>query len=104
MIDAGEFGEIVIGNDVLIASNAVIRASNHNYERMDLPINQQGHQGGRIIIGDDVWISANVVIVSNVTIGQGAVIGAGAVVTKDIPPYAFAGGVPAKIIKEKCRF
>lgn len=51
------------------------------------------------IIGNDVFIGANVTILDGVTIGDGAVIGAGAVVTKDIPPYAVAVGVPAKVVK-----
>ena len=53
-------------------------------------------------IGNDVWIGAHVQIKSGVTIGDGAVIGAGAVVTHDIPPYAIAVGVPAKLVR--CRF
>ena len=52
-----------------------------------------------IEIGNDVWIGFRVVILGGVKIGDGAVIGAGAVVTKDVPPYAVVGGVPAKIIK-----
>ena len=54
---------------------------------------------GDIVVGDDVWIGQNAIINSGVHIGQGAVIAAGAVVTKDIPPYAVVGGVPAKVIK-----
>ena len=54
---------------------------------------------GNIIIDDDVWIGYRCMILSGVHIGQGAVIAAGAVVTKDIPPYAIAGGVPAKVIR-----
>ena len=54
---------------------------------------------GDIIIDDDVWIGTNAIILSGVHVGQGAVIGAGAVVTKDVPPYAVVGGVPASIIK-----
>lgn len=50
-------------------------------------------------IGNDVFIGANVTIIDGVTIGNGAVIGAGAVVVKDVPPYAVAVGVPAKVIK-----
>lgn len=54
---------------------------------------------GDIIIDDDVWFSCNCTILSGVHIGQGAVIAAGSVVTKDVPPYAIVGGVPAKVIK-----
>lgn len=53
----------------------------------------------KIRIGNDVWIGTNVIILQGVTIGNGAVIAAGSVVTKDVPPYAIVGGVPAKIIK-----
>lgn len=52
-----------------------------------------------VTIGNDVWIGAKAMIMDGVTIGDGAVIGAGAVVTKDVPPYAVVGGIPAKIIK-----
>lgn len=50
-------------------------------------------------IGNDVWIGANAVVMDGLTIGDGAVIAAGAVVTKDVPPYAIVGGVPAKVIR-----
>lgn len=51
------------------------------------------------IIGNDVWIGSNAVVLGGVRVGNGAVIGAGSVVTKDVPPYAVVGGVPARIIK-----
>lgn len=51
------------------------------------------------VIGNDVWIGSYVKIMEGVTIGNGAIIGAGAVVTKNIPPYAIVGGIPAKIIR-----
>lgn len=54
---------------------------------------------GDIIVGDDVWIGFGSIIMSGVSIGQGAVIAAGAVVTSDVPSYAIVGGTPAKIIK-----
>ena len=52
-----------------------------------------------VVIGNDVWIGARATILEGVTIGDGAVVAAGAVVTKEVPPYAIVGGVPAKIIK-----
>lgn len=54
---------------------------------------------GNIVVEDDVWIGESALILSGVTIGQGAVVAAGAVVSKDVPPYAIVGGIPAKIIK-----
>lgn len=56
---------------------------------------------GDIIIGNDVWIGYEAVIMSGVTIGDGAIIGTRAVVTKDVPPYAIVGGIPAKIIRKR---
>lgn len=54
---------------------------------------------GDIVVEDDVWIGYGATIMSNVHIGQGAVVAAGAVVTKDVPPYAIVGGVPARVIR-----
>lgn len=56
---------------------------------------------GKINIGSDVWIGYGAIILDNITIGDGAVIGAGAVVTRNVPPYAIVGGVPAKIIRKR---
>lgn len=53
----------------------------------------------KVIVGNDVWIGSRVMVVGGVTIGNGAVLAAGAVVTKDVPPYAVVGGVPAKVIR-----
>lgn len=56
---------------------------------------------GDIVIGNDVWIGYEAAIMAGVTIGDGAIIGTRAVVTKDVPPYTIAGGVPAKAIRKR---
>jgi acetyltransferase-like isoleucine patch superfamily enzyme len=56
-------------------------------------------QNLEIKIGNDVWIGSHSKIIGNLTIGDGAIIALGAVVTKDVPPYAIVGGIPARIIK-----
>ncbi len=56
---------------------------------------------GDIVVGNDVWIGYEAIIQAGVTIGDGAVIGTRALVTKDVPPYAIVGGVPAKLIRKR---
>jgi NDP-sugar pyrophosphorylase family protein len=55
----------------------------------------------KVEIGNDVWIGAKAILISGVTVGDGAVIGAGAIVTKNVPPYAVVVGVPAKVVKAR---
>ena len=98
IIDASEGGEIYLGNEVIIATGCVLRAANHRYGNLEKAIRDQGHDPGKIVIGNDVWLGANAVILPNVTIGDRAIIAAGAVVSRDVPPWAIAGGVPARII------
>ncbi|MDR0292070.1 MAG: CatB-related O-acetyltransferase [Elusimicrobium sp.] len=69
----------------------------HKIKRLE-HLSTKKHKGD-IVIGNDVWIGANAVILSGVKIGNGAIVAAGAVVVKDVPDYAVAGGVPAKVIK-----
>lgn len=56
---------------------------------------------GDIVIGNDIWIGYEAIVLSGVTIGDGAIIGARAVVTKDVPPYTIVGGIPAKQIRKR---
>ena len=96
---------IEIGNGVLTGRNVMINDNSHGdtKSRMDLqgnPINRSVISKGSVIIGDNVWIGENVVILSGVTVGENSIIGANSVVTKDIPPFSIAGGIPAKIIKQ----
>lgn len=73
--------------------------STYPFKKLMLHGEQEAISKGDIIIEDDVWIGYGAIILSGVHIGQGAAIAAGAVVSKDVPPYAIVGGVPAKIIK-----
>tara|TARA_Y100000589_G_scaffold305927_1_gene320265 strand:- start:5907 stop:6500 length:594 start_codon:yes stop_codon:yes gene_type:complete len=101
MINARGIGKILIGKNVLIGPNVVVRNNNHNYENPSIPIINQGMKSGEIIIEDNVWVSSNCVILPNCTIGEGSIIAAGAVVTKDIEPYSIVGGIPAKKIGDR---
>jgi len=109
---------LVIGKFCSIACGAkfIFTSANHSlkslstypfpifFEEWDLDVkNITGawDNKGDIIVGNDVWIGYEAVILSGVTIGDGAVIGTRAVVTKDIPPYTIVGGVPAKPIRKR---
>lgn len=94
-------GRITIGSGVRIAPYVFIIAANHRFEDPERPIYQQGLAYAPVTIEDDVWIGARVAVTAGVTIGRGSVIGAGAVVTRDIPPYSIAVGVPAKVVKSR---
>lgn len=92
-------GSCSIGSDVMMGPECMIFTTNHEYDSLDIPMNQQGNQKEQPVqILDDVWIGARVIILPGVTIGKGAIIAAGAVVTKDVPSFAIVGGVPARVI------
>jgi len=92
---------ITIGRDTLMANNVQLLCGNHNINRRDIPVRLQGGIGHPISVGQDVWLGAGVIVLGGVTIGDGAVVAAGAVVTKDIPPFAIARGIPAKVVGER---
>jgi long-chain acyl-CoA synthetase len=98
-----EVGEILVkGDNVMMGPEVVVYTSGHCFDRTDIPMAEQGSTSPRAVtIGNDVWLGRRVIIMPGVTIGDGCVIGAGAVVTKDIPAYSVAGGVPAKVIKSR---
>lgn len=101
--------KLTIGNYCSIAENVcfVLNSDHPLHSISTFPFktvvlgfsNNEAVSKGDIIVDDDVWIGYGATIMSGVHIGQGAVVAAGAVVTKDVPPYAIVGGVPAKVIK-----
>jgi len=100
---------IAIGKYCSIARNVTIQEFNHYLERASSHFMNQNIFGGNqrediissggITIANDVWIGTHSVILSGVTVGNGAVVAANSVVNKDVPPYAVVGGSPAKVIK-----
>jgi acetyltransferase-like isoleucine patch superfamily enzyme len=93
-------GPVTIGNDIRLAQNVTLSGLNHNYTDVNIPIHAQGVSTAPIVIEDETWIGANVVIVAGVTIGKHCIIAAGSIVTKSIPPYSVAVGNPARVLKK----
>ena len=94
-------GKLKISKDSVLGPNVVFLTGNHEFKNPTVPIRFQGGIPKPIVIEEDVWLGANVIVLGAVTIGKGSVIGAGSVVTKDIPPYSVAIGVPAKVIGKR---
>jgi acetyltransferase-like isoleucine patch superfamily enzyme len=89
-----------IGRDVLIADRVFITDADHNCADAATPIRLQGDRFvGPVDIHDGCWIGIGAVILPGVTVGRNAVVAANAVVTRDVPPRAVVGGVPARLIK-----
>lgn len=92
-------GGIRLGRYVMVAGQCYIGGGRYHTERSGVPMMKQGiYSRGPVVVEDDVWVGAGARLLDGVTVGEGAVIGAGAVVSKDIPPYAIAAGVPAKLV------
>jgi acetyltransferase-like isoleucine patch superfamily enzyme len=94
-------GGVSIGDRTRIAARTLIIPANHVFANPDLPIMSQGLTCKGITVGRDVWLGAHVVVLDGVIIGDGSVVGAGAVITKSLPPFSIAAGVPAKIIGKR---
>lgn len=97
---AGDYSQIGMGKHSLdYISTSSIFTANKNGTGVKWTDSFKYQEYDDIYIGNDVWIGSSVKIMPGVHVDNGAVIGAGAIVTKDVPPYAIVGGVPAKIIK-----
>jgi maltose O-acetyltransferase len=95
-------GPTTIGKNVMMGPDCYVYTRNHQFDRTDIPMIDQGFKDKEpVIIEDDVWIGARVIILPGVKIGKGSIVGAGAVVTKDVEPYSIVAGVPAKLIRKR---
>lgn len=91
-------GNVVFGDNFHSGVECMIITQNHNYEGDAIPYDSTYIEKD-VTIGDNVWFGNRVIVLGGVTIGEGAIIQAGAVVVKDIPPCAIAGGSPATVFK-----
>lgn len=94
-------GGLEIGNHCMIGGGTMISGVNHGHAKTDVPMRNQQSVVQPVIIGDDVWIGMGVILLPGVTIGAGSIIAAGAVVTKSIPPYSVAMGIPCEVVKQR---
>lgn len=93
------FGEVNFGDNFHSGPECLILTRNHNYDTGAKIPYDETFITKDVKIGDNVWFGSRVIILSGVTIGEGAIVQAGALVYKDVPKYAIVGGNPAKIIK-----
>lgn len=93
---------VTIGCDVMMGPECMMFTTNHTIADLSVPMDRQGFDAPRpIVIEDDVWIGARVIILPGVRVGRGSVIGAGSVVTHDIAPYSIVAGNPARLIRSR---
>ncbi|EMG25711.1 CatB-related O-acetyltransferase [Streptococcus parauberis] len=98
---------LTIGSFCSIAGNVQFLCGGDHFQNrlLNYPIEKkflnkdEATSKGEIIIEDDVWIGTNALVLSGVTISQGAIIAAGSVVSKNVPAYSIVAGVPAKVVK-----
>lgn len=92
-------GSVVIEDNVIFGPNVSIFSENHNFNDLNLPVNEQGVTRKGVKIESGVWIGTRSTVLDGVIVGKNSIIAAGSVVNKDVLPYSIVGGVPAKLIK-----
>ncbi|MEM0967123.1 MAG: hypothetical protein AAGJ81_13345 [Verrucomicrobiota bacterium] len=96
--------KVEIGEDVMIAAYVyILGGGTYGISRTDIPMNQQYDFDGKggVVVGDDVWLAAHVVVFDGVSIGSGAVVGASAVVNRDVPEREVVVGIPARTVSQR---
>jgi acetyltransferase-like isoleucine patch superfamily enzyme len=94
-------GKVTMGDGVRLSSFATIAGQNHVFSDLTKPIYEQPVSFLGIVIGDDVWVGANVVVLDGVTVGAHSILEPGAIVTKDVPEYSIVGGNPARVLRDR---
>lgn len=89
---------LTIGDSVNLGSHVTIYTREHDVNSPDF-----AEIGGPVVIGDHAWVASHAIILPGVSVGEGAVVAAGAVVTRDVPAFAIAGGTPARVIGQRNR-
>lgn len=95
-------GRIVIGDDVLFGPEVMVTAAGYRFDDGG-PVTKQAMDEDDVHIGDDVWLGTRAIVLPGARIGAGAIIGAGALVRGEVPPYAIAVGVPARVVGQRRR-
>jgi acetyltransferase-like isoleucine patch superfamily enzyme len=90
-----------VGKKVLIAAYTYLVGGDHLYDRTDIPVLDQGRTARGIEVDDHAWLGAHVVVTDGSRVGRDAIVGAGAVVVGDIPDFAIATGIPAKVVRDR---
>lgn len=94
-------GTLEFGSHCLVGPRCIFRTANHRFADVQMNIIEQGHDCFDITVGDDVWFRAGVIVLPGVNIGSHSVIGAGSVVTRDIPSFSVALGIPATVVRSR---
>jgi Acetyltransferase (isoleucine patch superfamily) len=90
---------IQIGDNCLFGPDVLIMDSDHGDAISDVPYQKQCRRSAKVLIGNNVYLGARVVVLKGVTIGDNVIIGSNSVVTHDIPANSKAGGIPAKVLR-----
>jgi acetyltransferase-like isoleucine patch superfamily enzyme len=93
--------DIEFGAATIVADWVYVCDFDHVFDDVTVPIKDQGIVKSPVRIGPDVWLGTKVTVVRGVTVGQGCVVAANAVVNRDLPPYAVAVGVPARVVRDR---
>jgi acetyltransferase-like isoleucine patch superfamily enzyme len=93
--------KVHVGADVLMAAYTYLVGGDHLYDRVDIPVLQQGRTARGIDVGAGAWLGTHVVVTDGSTVGRDAIVGAGAVVVGEIPEFAIAVGTPAKVVRDR---